>query len=133
MRNRTLVALLVTCSVVSSDAAENWPHWRGPSRNGISTEKNLPVKWSQTENVAWKLPMPALSGSTPIIWGDRIFLNVADALPDTGTGAEPAPLVRRSRQGDDPLAAAARRRQPTCSGSRTGRRRRPSPTAPASG
>jgi outer membrane protein assembly factor BamB len=65
--------------------AENWPQWRGPARNGISTEKNLPVKWTRTENVAWKLAMPALSGSTPVIWGDRIFLNVADALPDTGT------------------------------------------------
>src|SRR5438132_1151521 len=63
---------------------ENWPQWRGPTRNGISTETNLPVKWSQTDNVAWKLAMPALSGSTPIVWGDRIFLNVADALPDRG-------------------------------------------------
>jgi outer membrane protein assembly factor BamB len=42
------------------------------------------VKWSETDGVAWKLQMPALSGSTPIVWGDRIFLNVADALPDTG-------------------------------------------------
>jgi outer membrane protein assembly factor BamB len=84
MRNRALITLLVTCSVVSLSARENWPQWRGPSANGISTEKNLPLKWSRTENVAWKLAMPALSGSTPIIWGDRIFLNVADALPDTG-------------------------------------------------
>ncbi|PYR56787.1 MAG: pyrrolo-quinoline quinone, partial [Acidobacteria bacterium] len=60
--------------------AENWPQWRGPSRNGVSSERNLPVKWSQTENVAWKLAMPAWSGSTPIVWGNRIFLNVADDL-----------------------------------------------------
>jgi outer membrane protein assembly factor BamB len=66
----------------AAKAEENWPQWRGPSRNGISNETNLPVKWSQTENVLWKLPMPALSGSTPIVWGDRIFLNVANALPD---------------------------------------------------
>jgi outer membrane protein assembly factor BamB len=75
---------LVIASAVAPVGAENWPHWRGPSHNGISGETNLPVKWTQTENVLWKLPMPALSGSTPIIWGDRIFLNVADALPDTG-------------------------------------------------
>jgi len=67
----------------AAEAEENWPQWRGPTRNGISNETNLPVKWSQTENVLWKLPMPALSGSTPIVWGDRIFLNVANALPDT--------------------------------------------------
>jgi outer membrane protein assembly factor BamB len=57
--------------------ADNWPHWRGPTRDGVSREKNLPEKWTQTENIAWKLPMPAWSGSTPIIWGDHIFLNVA--------------------------------------------------------
>jgi outer membrane protein assembly factor BamB len=61
-------------------SAENWPQWRGPSLNGVSGERNLPVKWSATENVTWKLQLPAWSGSTPIVWGDRIFLNVADDL-----------------------------------------------------
>jgi len=46
--------------------------------NGVSEEKNLPVRWSTEENVAWKLALPSLSGSTPIIWGERVFLNVAD-------------------------------------------------------
>ena len=64
----------------STSAAENWPQWRGPSLNGVSGEKNLPVKWSATENVTWKLQLPAWSGSTPIVWGDRVFLNVADDL-----------------------------------------------------
>jgi len=58
--------------------AEDWPQWRGPALNGVSGEKNLPVRWSTTENVAWKLAMPSKSGSTPIIWGNRVFLNVAD-------------------------------------------------------
>ena len=58
--------------------AEDWPQWRGPSLNGLSTEKNLPVHWSTTENVAWKLAMPSKTASTPIIWGNYIFLNVAD-------------------------------------------------------
>src|ERR1041384_8001543 len=58
--------------------AENWPQWRGPSLNGVSNEKNLPVKWTAEENVAWKLAMPGFSGSTPIIWRDRVFLNVAE-------------------------------------------------------
>jgi len=64
-------------------AVEDWPQWRGPSRNGISAETNLPVKWSQTENVAWKLALPAWSGSTPIVSAGRIFLNVADDLKST--------------------------------------------------
>jgi outer membrane protein assembly factor BamB len=59
--------------------AGSWPHWRGPSANGVSADTGLPVTWSATENVAWKLPLPAYSGSTPIVWGDLIFLNVATA------------------------------------------------------
>ena len=76
---RTLA--VATCVVFSSHRrchAENWPQWRGPSANGISSETNLPVQWTTTENIAWKLPLPSWSGSTPIVWGDRIFLNVAE-------------------------------------------------------
>ncbi|MGB7220718.1 MAG: PQQ-binding-like beta-propeller repeat protein [Vicinamibacterales bacterium] len=58
--------------------AENWPQWRGPSQNGNSAEKNLPVRWSTTESITWKLALPDFSGSTPILWGERIFLNVAE-------------------------------------------------------
>ncbi|MSV27407.1 MAG: pyrrolo-quinoline quinone [Bryobacterales bacterium] len=58
--------------------AENWPQWRGPAQNGISGETNLPLSWTTEKNIAWKLPVPDRSGATPIIWGDRIFLNVAD-------------------------------------------------------
>src|SRR3954471_24882272 len=81
---KSLVALATLACSIATLHADNWPQWRGPQRNGLSAEKNLPVKWTQTEGVAWKLEMPALSGSTPIVWGDRIFLNVADALPDRG-------------------------------------------------
>lgn len=58
--------------------AENWPQWRGPNLNGLSGEKNLPVRWSPEENVVWKLALPGLSGSTPIVWRDFVFLNVGD-------------------------------------------------------
>ncbi|HJT26157.1 MAG TPA: PQQ-binding-like beta-propeller repeat protein [Pyrinomonadaceae bacterium] len=75
-RSLGLVALLLVTFVIVR--ADNWPQWRGPSLNGVSNEKNLPVKWTTEENVAWKVPMPGYSGSTPIIWRDRIFLNVAD-------------------------------------------------------
>src|SRR5215510_8013209 len=71
----------VTCALMAATttifAADNWPNWRGPTLNGVSAETGLPSHWSATENVAWKLPLPAFSGSTPIIWGDRVFLNVA--------------------------------------------------------
>src|SRR5262245_28273543 len=77
MRVPYLLAVVLLASAVVN--AENWPQWRGPSLNGVSNEKNLPAKWTAEENIAWKLAMPEWSGSTPIIWGDRIFLNVAEA------------------------------------------------------
>ncbi len=56
----------------------DWPQWRGPTLTGFSPERNLPETWSRDENVAWALPLPGRSGSTPVIAGDRIFLHVAD-------------------------------------------------------
>ena len=57
--------------------AENWPEFRGPDRQGHSAEKNLPQKWSQRENIRWKVAIPGDSWSTPIVWGDRVFLTTA--------------------------------------------------------
>jgi outer membrane protein assembly factor BamB len=73
---RSIVAGLFACVGMVTLSAENWPQWRGPAMNGISAEKGLPVKWSIEENIAWKVPMPGRSGSTPIIWNDTIFLNI---------------------------------------------------------
>jgi outer membrane protein assembly factor BamB len=78
MKLRVIQLCVVVFLLATVANAENWPHWRGPSLNGLSAEKNLPVRWSPEENIVWKLPLPGLSGSTPIIWGDLIFLNVAD-------------------------------------------------------
>jgi outer membrane protein assembly factor BamB len=82
IRTAALVLTLILAFVFDSGfvaplSAENWPAWRGPSANGISRETNLPVKWSKTENITWRLALPEWSGSTAIIWGERIFLNVA--------------------------------------------------------
>lgn len=78
MRKRILPAALLAGLSMSIASAENWPQWRGPNLNGISNERNLPVKWTAEENITWKLAMPSWTGSTPIIWGDLIFLNVAE-------------------------------------------------------
>ena len=79
MRKRIFGALAIVIFSLTVAYADNWPQWRGPYLNGVSSEKNLPLKWTAEDNVAWKLAMPAWSGSTPVIWRDRIFLNVADA------------------------------------------------------
>ena len=83
MRAQTIVValaaalLLALTSAAGVARAEHWPAWRGPTGDGVSAETDLPVEWDTERNIAWKLPMPAWSGSTPIVWGDRIFLNVA--------------------------------------------------------
>jgi len=67
------LALLLTASC----PAENWPCFRGPSRQGISTAAQLPLRWSATDGVAWKTPLPGAGWSSPIVWGDRIFITTA--------------------------------------------------------
>jgi len=135
MRILLVLTFMVALPGMTTGLAQHWPHWRGPSHNGVSAEKNLPVEWSavcaspsgdvadppaeggpsasdstidqrggqrpvgsnfegrplvptvcdkiETKGISWKLPLPAYSGSTPIIWGETIFLNVATG---TNTG-----------------------------------------------
>jgi outer membrane protein assembly factor BamB len=75
---RAVVILLFVCAAAAAARAENWPQWRGPSLNGVSGETGLPIRWSKKDNIAWRFALPAWSGSTPIVWGERIFLNVAE-------------------------------------------------------
>jgi outer membrane protein assembly factor BamB len=76
-RDLLLIVLLLVAAPAASPA-DNWPSWRGPTATGSSGERGLPVRWSETENVAWKLAMPARSGSTPIVWDRHVFLSVGD-------------------------------------------------------
>ncbi len=71
------LAAILALGTAASAWAENWPQWRGPRRDGTSLETGLPLKWSKTDNVAWRLPLPGPAGATPIVWGDRIFLTSA--------------------------------------------------------
>ena len=64
-------------AVLPSARAENWPEFRGPGRQGISGEKNLPIKWGKSENIAWSSAVPGVSWSTPIVWDNRVFLTTA--------------------------------------------------------
>lgn len=73
----SLLVLLLVLALEVPILANNWPNWRGPTRNGVSTE-SVPVEWDADKNVVWKLEMPDWTGSTPVIWEESIFLNVAD-------------------------------------------------------
>jgi outer membrane protein assembly factor BamB len=74
-----IAVIAASAASAAVSASSNWPQWRGPELNGVSVETGLPRTWSPTQNIAWKLPTPSRTGATPIIWGDRVFLNVATA------------------------------------------------------
>jgi outer membrane protein assembly factor BamB len=83
MKRLSATALLVLLAARSA-SAENWPGFRGPTGQGISSEKNLPLKWSRTdggkgENIAWRVPVPGVGHSSPIVWGDKVFLTATSS------------------------------------------------------
>lgn len=78
IRHLCLVVPFVALALVSTAMGDNWPQWRGLRFDGISAEKNVPVSWSKTENVAWHLKLPGRAGATPVVWDQRIFLTSVD-------------------------------------------------------
>jgi len=83
------VAALFACSSPLLLANENWPQWRGPNGNGTSDSKNLPTTWDAEsgKNIVWRTELPAWSGSSPVIWGDYVFV----ASPSKSDGHAPPP------------------------------------------
>jgi outer membrane protein assembly factor BamB len=74
----SVVALgTLSSRVVNSATPSNWPQWRGPDGSGISTAKNIPAEWSDSKNIKWKTPIEGRSHSSPIVWGNQIFLTTA--------------------------------------------------------
>ncbi len=70
---------LAVILIVSGSLLANWPQWRGPNSNGSAPDaRDLPVSWSQTENVLWRTATPSWSAATPIVWNDRIFITSAE-------------------------------------------------------
>jgi outer membrane protein assembly factor BamB len=69
-----LVVLTVILVFAGGVSAEEWPGWRGPRGDGTSSEKNVPLHWSKSQNVRWKTAIPGKGHSSPIVWGDRVFV-----------------------------------------------------------
>lgn len=88
-----LALTLVTLASSGTLLAENWPQWRGPRFDGTSMETGLPTTWDRTENVRWRLELPGPAASTPIVWGDRIFLT------STREGSDDLLVLAVSREG----------------------------------
>jgi outer membrane protein assembly factor BamB len=72
-----VIARFVAAAGETDTRESNWPAWRGPNGTGVSEDRGLPLKWSASENVRWKAPLPGPGNSTPIVWGDRVFLTQA--------------------------------------------------------
>jgi outer membrane protein assembly factor BamB len=88
---RILTALILVLiggpCALAADAPDAWPHWRGPEFNGVA-RGDAPLTWSDKDHIAWKVQVPGKGHSSPVIWGDRLFLTTA--VP-TGNAPAPAP------------------------------------------
>src|SRR5947208_8231246 len=83
LHRTVLWSLIATVAVAShslrgeAPAEAHWPQWRGPSGQGYCDDLRVPLTWSDAKNVLWKTKLPGQGNSTPVIWGDRIFLTAA--------------------------------------------------------
>ncbi len=78
-----------------SSPSRFWPQWRGPDATGVAPHGDPPVEWSETNNLRWKLPLPGAGSSSPIVWGDRVFVSTS---VDTGKPGAPLGSSRAQRK-----------------------------------
>jgi len=112
-------AIVFLLALSAAACARDWPHWRGPFLNGSTDETDLPATWSRTENVLWVSRMPGSGSSTPIVWGDRVFLTsvnrtrdgclalCVDARSGRVLWSRRAAPYRRFLGGNDPVSPSA--------------------------
>src|SRR5450631_1655178 len=84
-----ILAFIGGSSVLAADAPDAWPHWRGPEFNGVA-RGDAPLTWSDKDHIAWKVAVPGKGHSSPVLWGDRIFLTTAVPTGNAPAAAVPA-------------------------------------------
>ena len=72
-----LIALPLLAQTSASNSVQHWPQWRGPDGTGSAVDARPPATWSEHENIQWKVPIPGQGHSSPVVWGDRVFLSTA--------------------------------------------------------
>lgn len=98
-----VVWVAVACSALAAGAIDaSWPQFRGPGARGVAPDAKAPERWSATENVAWKTAIPGLGWSSPIVWGDRVFLTTA-----VSSGESESPKKGLYLRGERPNAPSA--------------------------
>src|SRR5689334_4221849 len=77
MKRIHVAELIITLALLTpyTASAGNWPAWRGPEANGVTSDKALPLKWNEKENVRWRAELPGPGNSSPIVWGNRVFVS----------------------------------------------------------
>ena len=71
-----IVSLCLVALLTPALLAGDWPQFRGPGGLGISPEKNLPITWTETENIAWKTPLPGYGSSSPIALNGKLYVHL---------------------------------------------------------
>ena len=104
------VLLLSVC--IAGPRAENWPQWRGPDGTGLTSERGLPERWGVDENIAWKAPLRGLGVSSPVVWGDSVFVTSQVGYGPLQAGSHPT-LARRRDRGSDEQPLGGKRAGPS--------------------
>ena len=100
----TATTALMLLALTPLLAADQWPQFRGPQAGVVADDPNLPETWSETENVAWKVDIPGMGWSSPIVWDDHVFITSA-----ISAGKEAAPVPGLYDEHDHVKAAASQR------------------------
>ncbi len=98
-------------SPVPADVTIHWPQWRGPAGHGVAPNSNPPLRWDENTNIKWKTPLPGLGVSTPVVWGNAIFLTTT---VETGREALPEIAKLAEEQISDWMRESARRPRKVC-------------------
>ena len=78
MMGKSTIALWFGIALMPAMAhAGNWPQFRGPQSAGVATQTALPTEWGPDKNVEWKVQIPGVAWSSPIVWGDKVFVTTA--------------------------------------------------------
>src|SRR4051794_29987293 len=72
------IAIALLLGAALDVRGENWPGWRGPGNQGVSSETTLPLRWDKSNHVRWKVAVPGNGVSQPVVWNERVFLTGSD-------------------------------------------------------